>query len=529
MPSVRIKKHSYSSLGNQSVSPSEGYPPRSLANLFKRGPQEGPSSRSPHEGPTTGRIPTATTMGRRTGSRVQDHLLPLLGQERGRARAMSLPHRYRLNQPSPVGSGVVTLEGEAVDVQVSGGGEPGRIDSALSLSSYNDPEISELDHHHDDIVEHLDVIDPQVATATDLTNAANSILIPPFSFYSRRPVVTLSPPPLPTIDSARTSEEEGQTVLEDSLDRHVEDVMKRRDKIRRSLKGVWSFLKTPLGIVTGIYGFLVVFWGAAIVFFLAKIINFHNANTQGFWVEVSSQVVNGLFTVTGIGLIPSRVLDTIRISKIYSYKRRTRELRAKAGLPQLFDEDDLPDPLYDPNYVHVLTDKEQKDLHRRMCHEQLSIPTPHGTETHRAFPIGYALLICCLNDMNSVFQIILCGTMWGLNRFQRPAWSTGILIPLGFLSGIGAAVFIFLGSKKTKRTEEVEKRLKAALNSDYDGSEEHESSADIEDTVSRPSDVTGLKAIAEGSPGGGPSGEEEEEGVDEDNIPAAAKESSIVS
>ena len=36
-----------------------------------------------------------------------------------------------------------------------------------------------------------------------------------------------------------------------------------------------------------------VFWGAAIVIFLAKIINFHNANTQGFWVEVSSQVETG--------------------------------------------------------------------------------------------------------------------------------------------------------------------------------------------------------------------------------------------
>jgi hypothetical protein len=36
-----------------------------------------------------------------------------------------------------------------------------------------------------------------------------------------------------------------------------------------------------------------------------------------------------------------------------------------AGLPQLFDEDDLPDPFYDPNYVHVLTEVEQKDLHRR--------------------------------------------------------------------------------------------------------------------------------------------------------------------
>ena len=72
-----------------------------------------------------------------------------------------------------------------------------------------------------------------------------------------------------------------------------------------------------------------VFWGAAIVIFLAKIINLHNANTQGFWVEVSSQVETGmlpwsdkylylnypntgLFTLTSIGLIPSRVLDTYR-------------------------------------------------------------------------------------------------------------------------------------------------------------------------------------------------------------------------
>ena len=37
----------------------------------------------------------------------------------------------------------------------------------------------------------------------------------------------------------------------------------------------------------------IVFWGAAIVIFLLKIINLHNADTQGFWVEVSSQVENG--------------------------------------------------------------------------------------------------------------------------------------------------------------------------------------------------------------------------------------------
>jgi len=56
---------------------------------------------------------------------------------------------------------------------------------------------------------------------------------------------------------------------------------------------------------------------------------------------------------------------TTGIYKIWSYKRKTKRLRAKAGLPQLFDVDDLPDPIYDPNYVHVLTDEEQEDLHRR--------------------------------------------------------------------------------------------------------------------------------------------------------------------
>ena len=77
-------------------------------------------------------------------------------------------------------------------------------------------------------------------------------------------------------------------------------------------------------------------------------------------------------------------------------------------LPQLYDVDDLPDPAYDPNYVHVLTDKEQADLHKRtyarpvsgeclllilslhvLSLEQVKFREsqtwyrPHGTETHR--------------------------------------------------------------------------------------------------------------------------------------------------
>lgn len=201
---------------------------------------------------------------------------------------------------------------------------------------------------------------------------------PPLSWYSRKPIVVLTSPPRP--DPA-TVVEGSPEQFEDSLDRHVDDVLKRPSKVRRTLKGVWSFVKTRqsytmlnfciLTYTLSSYGcalilrmptvlrltclsshrssllsmafslvrssadihesmltLISVFWGAAIVIFLAKIINFHNENTQGFWVEVSSQVTNGeitntpshttahpvigLFTVTGIGLIPSRVLDTYR-------------------------------------------------------------------------------------------------------------------------------------------------------------------------------------------------------------------------
>ncbi|KAJ3512536.1 hypothetical protein NLJ89_g3460 [Agrocybe chaxingu] len=324
----------------------------------------------------------------------------------------SSPDAISPSQPYPGVGEMLTIGGQQADIRITSSGEPGLVESSINLPHPADARSEEhyfSDHHHDDVVEHLDVIDSQVGAFASLTNAANSIVIPPSSWYSRRPVVVLPTVPLRSDDG-----EDGEQ-FEDSLDRHVDDVLKRPSKVRRTLMGVWSFLKTPMGIITGIYGFLV-----------------------------------GLFTVTSIGLIPYRVLDTYRIWKIWRYKRKTMKLREKAGLPQLFDVDDLPDPVYDPNYVHVLTEEEQRDLHRQQRKFQYS-------------QTCMALWICFLNDGNSIFQIFLCGTMWGMNRFQRPAWTTGLLIPASFLCGIGAAVVIWRGGERTKRVEEVKERLRAAL------------------------------------------------------------------
>lgn len=106
------------------------------------------------------------------------------------------------------------------------------------------------------------------------------------------------------------------TKSDHELDSHVRRVLasSKRAKLRRGLRGFWAFVKTPMGAFTAIYGFLCAFWGAAIVLFLLGWIPTSSKDTQDKWVEISSQVCNGLFTITGVGLIPWRVVDTYRKS-----------------------------------------------------------------------------------------------------------------------------------------------------------------------------------------------------------------------
>jgi len=64
---------------------------------------------------------------------------------------------------------------------------------------------------------------------------------------------------------------------------------------------------------------------------------------------------------------------------------------------------------------------------------------------------------------------MLAACMWSMNRFDRPPWTTGLLIPLAFGCGISSGVLIWRGGKKTKRTERVEERLRRVL--EMDGSQ----------------------------------------------------------
>lgn len=380
---------------------------------------------------------------------------------------------------------------------------------------------------HDDVVGLLDCVDPEVGTVNHLQNMTNAIMFPPIpGLYSRRPNVCLSndddedtvptlasqPKPAkesklrlgrhraesapvslrPPLASQNSDEDLHRTATEDAgiakveldaddklrahvdedmtheLDAHMRKVLlrrKRRDKLKSALRGLWAYLKTPMGIVTAIYGFLVAFWGAAIVLFLLGWIPTSSKHAQDKWVEISSQVTNGLFTVTGVGLIPWRAIDTYRMSRIWMLRSRVRKRRAKLGLSEIKDWNDLPDPATVPGYVNVLSEKEQAELEHQQSAFQASQTwyRPHATPTHTAFPMAWALWNTILMDLNSFFQCILCGCMWGMNYHVRPPWTTGTLIPLSFLCGIGAAILIWQGGVRTKKTKEVENKLSKAL------------------------------------------------------------------
>jgi len=218
---------------------------------------------------------------------------------------------------------------------------------------------------------------------------------------------------------------------------------------------------------------------------------------------------SGLFTISSLLPLPWRIFDWYNICTIARYAQITRSRRIKQHMAPLRDPNDLPDPADAEFWVGaggermvgpktkstpipkkvksegastvktdlelgdmesriadasetdeeavVLTDKEEDRLRRAQIKFSKSQTwyRPHTTPTHHASPIKWALLFCILMVGNSVFQACLCGVMWGLNRWDRPAWTTAVLIVASFGCGIAAAIVVWRAGEMTKRKAEV--------------------------------------------------------------------------
>lgn len=115
--------------------------------------------------------------------------------------------------------------------------------------------------------------------------------------------------------------------------------------------------------------------------------------------------------------------------------------------------------------IVVLTKEEQAILehHQRKFHASHTFYRFHETSTHRAFPLDLMITIVCLLDCHSMLQGALGGCTWGIKYTHRPTALTATLITCSLSCNAMAGLLIYIGGRKTKKREEVERRLKIAL------------------------------------------------------------------
>ncbi|THY35692.1 hypothetical protein D6D01_01094 [Aureobasidium pullulans] len=247
-----------------------------------------------------------------------------------------------------------------------------------------------------DLVDILDVVDPEVATLATLTNVQNSLFIPDLgSLLNRRPTYNLTreptffrdhPPPgkAPSVKPASVMTQprietdaedveqrpgmdrtftiashlsdtedhyavlphglslEGWSLAEkQELNDHVRHMLhSRRAAFKRGMKGFGQYVRRPLGLFVTVYATLVTLFGLAWVLFLIGWINV--GGRQSYIINIIDNVLVALFAIVGDGLAPFRAVDTYHMIYIAHYHHLTWNLRKKRNLPKLQNENDLP-------------------------------------------------------------------------------------------------------------------------------------------------------------------------------------------
>ena len=239
------------------------------------------------------------------------------------------------------------------------------------------------------------------------------------------------------------------------------------------LIGLKTFLKftfTPLGFLIVLYGLNVVAWGGMLFLLLCnaapamcilgdgRVDCDHIDSPRRIWVEIDSQILNSLFCVTGFGLIPWRFRDfyyllrfRIRkdqaaLRKLAGYHRSWFRLPGSDRLPVKPASDDVPAT------VPAGVDEDDPTLPRPSKRAPDFPLTGARAPPTVLWKMDYVVWAFVLNTF---LQAVLSGFMWGLNRYDRPSWSTGLFVGLAcVVAGLGG-LMQFLEGKRIKKVEGV--------------------------------------------------------------------------
>ena len=228
-------------------------------------------------------------------------------------------------------------------------------------------------------------------------------------------------------------------------------------------KAFLRFTFTPLGFFIVLYGLNVVAWGGMLFLLLCNAspamcwlgngtYDCDNINSpRRIWVEIDSQILNSLFCITGFGLIPWRFRDFYYLLK-WRVLKKEQGLRKLAGYHRSWYRLPGSDRLPIESYNQSLSPEDEDNHALPLPLKRTPAPPLTGA---RASPTKMWKLdfVIWAFVWNTFLQAVLSGFMWGLNRYDRPSWSTGLFVALAcVVAGLGG-LMQFIEGKRIKKVE----------------------------------------------------------------------------
>lgn len=240
----------------------------------------------------------------------------------------------------------------------------------------------------------------------------------------------------------------------------------RAEAAKIGFKAFCKYVITIQGFLVVVYCLNVVAWGGMLFLILVGAADRYMCyperqhgikdcgdrySPRRIWLEIDSQILNALFCVTGLGLIPWRFRDLYYLLQ-WRLLKRSHGLRRLGGIHNGWFR--LPGSHHLPlSKVEGFTEAERNDDPAIPLPLSKMPPAPltgnraPDTKTWKLDFVIWAMVL------NTFLQIVLCGFMWGYTRFDRPSWATGTFIALACVVAGAGGIMTFFEAKKVKAVE----------------------------------------------------------------------------
>jgi hypothetical protein len=237
------------------------------------------------------------------------------------------------------------------------------------------------------------------------------------------------------------------------------------------LRKAWNWLTTPKGFFMTLYGLNIIAWGGMLFLLMCNAApamchptcdDLYSARRK--WIEIDSQILNALFCVTGFGLAPWRFRDLYWwfCWRLGGAPKRLCGIARLASINKSWCR--FPGPGTggscvchgDASSIEDVSGESATPTKTPLNPSLLSV-----TMTPPTAPWKIDLFVWC-NIWNTIFQACLAGCMWGMDRFNRPSWTTGLFVALACgVAGVSGWVS-FREGRRVARYEGADVSLEAA-------------------------------------------------------------------